>query len=137
MEMQVGQWVGDLFQVVGSLKGMSVQASMIAVITLLVSSMKVTVFRQLVWDKLGGAKVLAAPVLSLLMVVIGALATGQKFSFGVLLVALTTGAGALALHEVLDAVKEMKFVKPWMKPAIEWISKTLGAKAAETPAVKG
>ena len=86
----------------GGLKWMGQVAGGIAII---ISSMKVSFLHKL-WDKVGSFKAYVAPVLGLIA---GVLSLGvnpeQEISWAAVMAYVTAGAGALIVHELLDAVK--------------------------------
>lgn len=123
-----GTVLQDFFGVIGNLKGMKWQMAVASIITVLISTLKVSAWRPL-WDKLGWFKGFLAPTLSVGSIVLIAWGTGQ-LSWGTLLVAITTGAGAVALHELLDAFKGIPGIgKVWVA-IIEILGKLFGGKPA-------
>ena len=84
------------------------QAKSAAIIYVIIGSMKVSFIRPL-WDGLGKAKVFAAPVLSLLSVIFMAMAAkGEGMSaYQMIWMGLTTGAGALALSNLMEAIRSI------------------------------
>lgn len=104
----------DFFiQIMQSLKdfgGLSSIVKSSIIITLIISSMKVSFLNSLIWSKLGGLKVFIAPLLGL----IGGLLTlkSQAVSAADITVYLISGGGAVFLHELLDSVKEIKGIGP-------------------------
>jgi hypothetical protein len=102
-----------IIQTMNSLKnfgGVSAIVKASIVITLIISSMKVSFLNNLIWSKLGGCKVFIAPLLGL----IGGLLTlkSQAISAADITVYLISGGGAVFLHELLDSVKEIKGIGP-------------------------
>lgn len=94
------QATGDTIHAWG---GLGWQLKIAAVILLLVASMKVS-FLSKYWDKLGEAQALLAPALGLVGGILE-LAYQHAISLPGALAYLSAGAGALLLHELLDAVK--------------------------------
>jgi len=92
---------GMLLKIVTDWKTLGWSAGVVALLTLIVSTMKNSVLRGLIWDKLGWAKVFVAPVLGIAMFLIGM----QSFSWGAVLLGFTSGVGAIALHQLLDGLK--------------------------------
>lgn len=84
------------------------QLTLAAILSLLIGTTKNSFLRKYLWDKLGAAKVLVAPVLSVIVVLIAV----QPFTWGSLVFALTTGMGAIAINEMLKAIKALPFVGP-------------------------
>lgn len=95
--------LGQLFSTIGNLKGLKWQLALAGFVTVAVSALKVSAWRPL-WDKLGWFKAFLAPILSLAVVYLTAWASGNLGGSTAWL-ALTTGVGSVALHELLDAVK--------------------------------
>lgn len=93
------------------------------VLTILISAVKLSMLRPL-WDKLGGFKVLVAPALSLALALVQALG-GQPLTKVAVLNALVIGAGAVALHEFLDALKGVPVVQDKFGPVIDLVKKLL------------
>ena len=61
----------------------------------LISTLKVSAIRELTWDKLGNAKVWAAPILGLIF---GVLSLGSNLTLASALAYISAGAGAIILH---------------------------------------
>ncbi len=94
-----------------SLGGLSTLAKAVVIITLLVSSLKVTVLRKYVWSRLGSAQVLVAPLLALTAGLLGLGSGGAPLTPAVVVAYLTAGGGAILLHELLDAAKRVPAVQ--------------------------
>lgn len=94
---------------------------------ILISTMKVSVLRELIWDKLGNAKVWAAPLLGLLF---GVASLGSNLNWASALAYVSAGAGAIILHELLDSVKGIPGIGSIWLSIIEVIQKILGGKKA-------
>ncbi len=69
---------------------------------ILLSTLKISVLREYTWDKLGNAKVWAAPVIGLIF---GIASLGTNLTLASALAYISAGAGAIILHELLDSVK--------------------------------
>lgn len=123
-----------LFQAIGDLKGLGFQGLLIAFVTLLVSAMKLSALRPL-WDKLGAWQTATAPFLSLVLVAISTATPGIAFSWQAVAVAVTTGAGAIALHELLDALKKAPGLGPILGTLIGLAQSILGRKVSNGGAV--
>ncbi|NDC22523.1 MAG: hypothetical protein EBZ49_00110 [Proteobacteria bacterium] len=100
--MSMMEFIFQIIKSFGQFQGM--QASIIAstMLTLLISSIKVSPLSGL-WDRLGQFKVLAAPIMSM---AIAALAI-KPFSMEAMMTAFITGAGSVAVHEFLSAAKSI------------------------------
>lgn len=99
-------------------------------ILILLATMKVSFLRSF-WDKLGAYKALAAPVLGLIA---GVLSLGidpnSKITFAGVMAYIGAGAGAIIIHELLDAVKAIPGVGDTMKKVIDFIAMILGKPKA-------
>jgi len=89
----------------GQLGGMSQLGKVSAIILLIVASMKVTFLNELIWQKLGEAKVWVAPALGLIGGILGLGAGDVPLDAARVFAYITAGVGAVALHELLDSVK--------------------------------
>jgi hypothetical protein len=109
--------------------GLSWAAKIAAVITLVVSSMKVSFLRGLIWDRLPSflPKVIVAPALSL---VAGTLlmVSGSGFSWSGLGAYLFAGLGSVILHELLDGIKNLPGIGATVQMVIGVIQGLLGGK---------
>lgn len=112
---QIIAFANEILSAVSGWKGMPVQFVMAGIVALLVSSLKVDLIRAYFWDKLGAAKVFVAPSLSL----IGALIVVKPFTWATAWIALSTGAGAIALYEILNAVKALPGLAPLASKIVE------------------
>jgi hypothetical protein len=106
MEMGLDHFLAEVFSAVQGFGGLSWGGKIIVIITLLISSMKVSLLRSYVWDRLGPAKVLLAPALGL---VAGLMSLDDK-SLPALTAYVMAGAGAILLHQLLDALKETPYI---------------------------
>jgi len=107
MEME---FLNQAMEALKSFGGLLFPAKVAVIITLLISSMKVS-FLKPHWDKLGENKPFAAPILSLLAGVLFMLVQ-KPFSWAGLSVWLMSGLGSVALHDILDALKSKPGIKP-------------------------
>lgn len=129
-------FLAQILDAVRAMGGVSKLAVVASVITLVISSMKVSFLNSLVWDRLGSAKVLVAPILSIVAGVIVSIAGGAKFSLPMVVAYLGSSVGSVFLHQLLDGLKEAPFVGAPIKSVIAWISKVLGGDAPKPLAVK-
>lgn len=120
-EVGIGQIMQDTVKAFSDWKMVGWQLGLAALITALISTMKNSFLRGLLWDKVPNwLKLFMAPLLSLLAFV---LMSGQGFSAPVVLAAITTGIGSQYLHEMLDALKGAPFVgSKW-----QWVVDVLGS----------
>lgn len=129
-------FLAQILDAVRAMGGLSKLALVASVITLVISSMKVSFLNSLIWDRLGAAKVLVAPVLSIAAGLIMSVVGGAKFSLPMIVAYLSSSVGSIAFHQLLDGLKEAPFVGPVLKSVIAWIEKVLGGPAPEPLAVK-
>lgn len=103
-DIEPTMFLAQVVELVNSWGGLPWYLRVSGVITILLSSIKVSIIRTWTWDKLGkDAKFWAPMVLALIG---GLFAHGQGvFKFDVIFAYLTAGAGAIVLHQILDAVK--------------------------------
>lgn len=92
---------------------------------ILISTLKVSILRELIWEKLGNAKAWAAPLLGLIF---GIASLGSDLSWASALAYMSAGAGAIILHELLDSVKTVPGIGSVWLSVIEVIQKILGGK---------
>lgn len=109
-----------VFAAVAGFGGLPWAGKVASICLLLVASMKVSFLAPL-WDKLGAAKVFVAPVLAL---VGGLLSMGQITMAGAIAYMLA-GAGAVALHQMLDAIKAIPGLGSMYVAVIDLVSSLL------------
>lgn len=102
-------------------------AKISGLVLLLVSFAK-TSFAQPLWDKLGNAKILVAPILSIIIAIVSI----HPFSFSALYDSLLGGALAVATHELLDKMKLLPGVGPGYIKLISFFEKMLKSPKAQT-----
>lgn len=122
--MDDSAFLNQVFELIKGFGGMSWMLKFSAVLTLLIASMKVS-FLSGLWDKLGSFKALAAPMLALLAGTVSMVAAGG-FSLQGLIAYLFAGAGAVALHELLDVIKAIPGLGGLWVTIIDFVSKLLG-----------
>ena len=130
-EVGFGQLAQMLLSAIGDFKSGGWLAGAVALIYLIIGTMKNSAIRGMLWDKLGAAKVLVAPILSFIMVEIVALSSGQGFTFKSIMLSLVTGAGAIALYEIMAAVKSIPGIGPVWVSVIDFIGKILQKPQAQ------
>jgi hypothetical protein len=124
--VSVDQFMVQLLQSIQQLGGLSWVGKLSIVLTLVISSTKVSFLNQMVWSKLGNLKAWAAPCLAVaycltLKATEGRLPTPQEA-----LAYFSAGAGAIILHELLDSLKSLPWVGVKAQAAIIFIESTLG-----------
>ncbi len=96
---------------------------------ILISTLKISAIRELTWDKLGNAKVWAAPILGLLF---GVFSLGTDLTLASALAYISAGAGAIILHELLDSLKAIPGIGTVWVSIIDVIQSLLGGKKQNT-----
>jgi len=125
-------FLSQVFTMIKQLGGLGWMAKIAAIITVVVSSMKVSFLNDLVWSKLGAAKAWVGIALGL---VAGLLAqfSGVPFSLPALFAYMIAGGGATLLHELLDTVKSIPGIGPVWVSVINFLESNLGGPAASAP----
>lgn len=98
-------FLAQVFAAIQSFGGLPSVMKISIIVTLCISSMKVTFLNQMIWSKLGSAQAFVAPVLGLVAGILGIGAGHVALTLPVIFAYLAAGSGALALHELLDAIK--------------------------------
>lgn len=97
-------------------------------IALVISSMKVTFLKELLWDKMGSWKVLVAPVLGLIAGLVALGVAGAPFTFAAISAYVFSGAGAVIVHEILDAVKTLPGISAGVLKVVDLLKLIFGGK---------
>lgn len=121
-------------QVANALKSFGGAPAMVKItiiLMLVVGSMKSTLLRKLVWDRLGKAKVWVAPILGIIAGVLEPLLTGQHVTLQSVLIFMTTGFGAVLLFNLLESIKGIPKLGPLYVSLINFIESLLGGKTKE------
>lgn len=100
-------FLAQVLEAIKSFGGLSTLLKISAVITLIIASMKVTFLNELIWQKLGAAKVYLAPVLGLIAGILGIGTGGAPITIPLIFAYVSAGAGAVFLHEILDTIKAL------------------------------
>lgn len=108
------------------------QLKVAAVIAVLISSMKVTFLRKLIWDKLGSLKMWLGPVLGLVAGLLELLITGHG-DIGAIFAYMAAGMGAPYVHELLSLLKKIPGIGPMWVELIEVIESSLGGGKSPEP----
>lgn len=117
-DVPVQDFAAQVLGAISSFGGLPWVGKIALIVTVVLSSIKVLPIRTLIWDKLGNAKAFAAPVLGLILGVL-TLAQGGQLSFAGVMAYVSAGAGAIILHELVDALK----AAPWVGAGIKgWLS---------------
>jgi hypothetical protein len=133
-ELPPADFLSQIFDAVKTLGGLPWAGKVIILCNLLVASMRVTLLRTLLWDKIGWAKFLVAPGLALLGGLVGHFTSGVAISWQNGLAYFMAGAGAILLHEMLDGLKKMPKLGPFLLGILSFIDGLLvKAKIAAPP----
>lgn len=122
------QFLAQVLQAVHDLGGLAWVGKIAVIVTLIVSSMKVSLLNDLIWSKLGPAQVLLAPALGLVGGVLS-LSIGGQLSLPAALAYMSAGAGAIILHQLLDSIKCYPGVGPLFVSLINLLEGILGGSA--------
>lgn len=125
--------IADYMQTKSATSGASslvVSMGLVAVgIRALLSTMKVSVLKAMLWDKMAkDLQGLMPMFLSLSLVIVGAFGTGQVITGKGVLLALFTGAGASKLHDILQYIEALPGINSTVKALIDLGQKLLGGK---------
>jgi hypothetical protein len=125
------EFFGQIVAEWGTIKGLGLtgwpmwSAILMAALRILISSMKVSALRAMLWDKLPASmKLMVAPVIGVMIVIL----TVNPINLKAILVGLTAGAGAIALHHLFRAIESLPMVSPIVKSIAGFFAKMLGGK---------
>ena len=121
----------QVLQAIKDFGGLSVLLKISAVITLIVSSMKVSYLNQLIWSRLGSLQVYLAPVLGLIGGALGLGVGGVPVTAASVFAYVSAGAGAVFIHEILDTLKKIPGIGPVYVTIIDLISGALKGPASK------
>ena len=124
-DTSVGDFANQVFAAVQGFGGMSWMLKISTIVLLICATMKVS-FLVPLWNKLGNFKAAAAPVLGLVAGLLSYFGGGTAFSLATLTAYMVSGAGALALHEILDMVKAIPGLGAGYVTAINFVTSYLG-----------
>jgi len=120
------EFLERVFVTVRQMGGMDRLATVSAIITLLISSLKVSLLNKAVWSKLGEGKVFVAPLLGLIGGILSAAVAGQPITLPLVVAYVMAGGGAVFLHEILDALKALPGLGPVYLKVIDIAEEILG-----------
>lgn len=128
--LSLAEFVAQVIRTSETIGNLPTMLQISAIIMLVVSSLKVTVLRRLIWERLGAGQVLVAPMLGLIAGLVGLGTAGGPVTLPIVLTYVMAGGGAVFLHELLDALKALPGVGMAYIHAIEMIERALGAAPA-------
>jgi len=121
-----GDFVTDVISIIQGVKGsVPVGLKVAGIVLLLLALVKVS-FLQTFWAKLGKFQAFAAPILGLAVGLLIFGFGGGSLSFAAVLAYMTSGAGAIALHEIFKTVKSIPGIGPVWLSIIGVIESALG-----------
>lgn len=127
MELGLDVFLYQIFEAMSGFGGLPFMMKISAIVLLLIASMKVSALKPL-WDKLGPYKAFAAPAFSLIVGIIS-MVVDKPFSFAGLGAYLFAGAGAIIMHELLDALKAFPSIGAKYQGIISFFQGLLKKKA--------
>ena len=131
--MSLDQFLALVLEKMKGFGGIPWTLKIAAILMILLGTLKVS-FARPVWDKLGPYKALAAPVLSLLIGIISLGANPNQMITGPGVVAyLFAGAGAIVLHELIDAIKSIPGIGPTYLNILVFMQTFLKKPGGPTP----
>jgi hypothetical protein len=131
-DTSAGDFTNQVIAAIQGFGGMNWMLKVSTIVLLLGATMKVS-FLEPLWNKLGNFKAAFAPVLGLIGGLLSYFGGGVAFSLPALAAYTMSGAGALALHEILDMVKSIPGLGTGYVAVINFISQYLGGPV-EPPA---
>lgn len=127
-EIPPQEFLNQVLTAIKAFGGLSTVAKISTIILIIISSMKVSFLNQLLWSKLGEAKVWVAPLLGLVGGILDLGLNGTPITLASVMAYVAAGAGAILLHELLDSLKAVPGIKDVYIKAIDFIKKILGGK---------
>lgn len=118
-------FLGSIFSFVMTHGGLGMPVEIMCICLLLIASMKVTVLDKLIWNHLGAAQPLLPPLLGLVVGLIMVKLNGP-ISIAAIIAFLGSGAGAIAVHELLDSIKAFPGLGPVYVSVISTVEGYLG-----------
>jgi len=119
-DLSASDFLSQVLEFIKAFGGLSTVAKISGAVLLIIGSMKVS-FLKTYWDMLGSAKAFVGPVLGLIIGVISM----SPITLSGLAAYLFAGAGAIILHELLDAVKALPGIGSVYVSIIDFIKKIL------------
>jgi len=126
-DMQPADFLVQVFEAVKAFGGLPWAGKVMSICAILVASMKVSMLRDLVWNKLGGFKVLAAPIFAMIGGSMSLWLENAAPTKAQLMAYFLAGAGAILIKNVLDGVKQLPAIGEAYVKWIEIIESALNA----------
>lgn len=124
-------FLGEVLDVIEGFGGVSTVLQISIIIMLIISSMKVSLLRDLIWDRIGALKAWIPPLLGLVAGLLGLYGEGD-LTLASALAYMSAGAGAIILHELLNTVKAVPGIGPVYVQIIDLIQLALRPKKSKT-----
>lgn len=128
-DLPVDQFFNQVIELVKSFGGIPWTMKIAGIIMLIIATMKVTFLRPL-WDKLGWIKGFVAGILGLIAGVL-MLSKENMLSFPGVVAYMFSGMGAVVLHQMLDALKQIPGIGPVYVQIIDFIMNLAKAPQVE------
>lgn len=126
------QFFSQVLEAVKNFGGIPWTLKAASIVTLIISSMKVSFLRPF-WDKLGWIKAILAPILGLSGGIL-LLSKDHSLTMPGVFAYMFAGAGAIVLHEMLDGMKQIPGIGSTYVSVIQFLQNIL--KAPKQPEVK-
>lgn len=123
-EVTIQDWLSQVLEFFKTAKDASSIMKASGIIFLIIGLMKVSKL-SFIWDAFGKFKPFVAPLLALIGAVLTQVGTGGKIDLSIVILALTHGAGALALADLFDGLKKVPGLSKIVLAIIELIEKIL------------
>jgi hypothetical protein len=120
--MDIAGLFSQLVSLIQSFGSLSAPAKIAGIVLFIVAVVKSS-FVQPLWAKLGNAQVLVAPILAVIVSIVSI----QPFSWAALWSSLLSGALAIGMHQLLDAVKTLPGIGSAYLTVINFVESILQA----------
>lgn len=124
-------FLSQVLAFIKSFGGLSMVLKIAGIVTLIISTMKVSILNQLIWSKLGKLKAWLAPFLGLVAGVLMLSIDNHAITLAAVMAYVASGGGAIYLHELLDTIKGIPGLGQFYVSAIDSVEKMLGGPAAQ------
>lgn len=128
-EVSLPQFLLELMAAIKSMGGLSTMAVISVVLTLLISSTKVSALAKYTWEKLNASvKPFVAPGLALLLGLVQLWLADKAPSLADVAAYLFAGVGSSYLHSILDGLKALPGIGKGLQIFIDLMEAALGGK---------